>query len=339
MYNTFHQDVIPCRWSQNTGSGTGSYVMLSGAQAMSLMSWNAGQPCQLPAVQDGGLTAHQRAHTCCQCPRCAVGVPDVLSVSQMCHASPAVYKAAAAQPRPQQRSYTQRCGAMLIPVVGLWPQAVTSRGSRCTSGGSQFPPSPCRLPARPARSRRPWPRCWNGRAARPRSALLARGARASGRARVSTRETCDIPPKHGAAAGTALSRYQQLEGRCHTWWHCLEKWACLDLEVIFTWPHDWGQGTREKYHVHGKRKWRFTGTNSAGLLCQAVRQLGNRQGPFQNILLHITACRESVNWKAPLTSVMNCTLSQIQNEEIISCFPAGTEKPRNICDLWVEYPL
>lgn len=234
MYNTFHQDIIPCWWSQNTASGTGSYVMLSGAQAMSLMSWNAGQPCQLPAVQDGGLTAHQRAHTCCQCPRCAVGVPDVLSVSQMCHASPAVYKAAAAQPRPQQRSYTQRCGAMLIPVVGLWPQAVTSRGSQC-------PPSPCRLPARPARSRRPWPRCWNGRAARPRSALLARGARASGRARVSTRETCDIPPKHGAAAGTALSRYQQLEGRCHTWWHCLEKWACLDLEVIFTWPHDWGK--------------------------------------------------------------------------------------------------
>lgn len=70
-----------------------------------------------------------------------------------------------------------------------------------------------------------------------------------------------------------------------------------------------------------------------GSSAQAVRQLGNRQGPFQNILLCITACRESVNWKAPLTGVMNCTLSQTQNEEIINCFPAGTEKPRNLCDL------
>lgn len=226
----------------------------------------------------------------------------------------------------------------------IWGSRGTSGGSRCTSGVS-VPAEALPAPARPARSRsrRPWPRCWNRRSA----ALRARAARASGRASVPSRQTRDIPPKGGATAATALPRCQQtlgLAGRCHTWWHRVQKWARFELEVIFTWRHDSGWGSKEKYHVHGatslmtitldryKQCWaplpRLWGSWVKG------RVISDYPAPY--ISLHV---EEVSTGKLPFASVMNCSLSQIQNKEVINCLPAGTEKPRNPCGLWEEHLL
>lgn len=60
-----------------------------------------------------------------------------------------------------------------------------------------------------------------------------------------------------------------------------------------------------------------------------MRQLGYRQGNFKvsySISLHV---EEMSTGKLPFASVMNCSLSQIQNKEVTNCLPAGREKPRN----------
>lgn len=135
--------------------------MLSGAQAMSLMSWNAGQACQLPAVQDGGLTAHQRAHTCCQCPRCAVGVPDVPREPSCVESSSRTTEATAAQLHSEVWSDADsRCGAVAAG-CHIWGGLSAHRAP----AGSRHDPPAAAGPGQGAERAAPLgpaARCWHG---------------------------------------------------------------------------------------------------------------------------------------------------------------------------------
>lgn len=258
--------------------------------------------------------------------------------------------------RKQQPHSRGRSGAVTprgvercrFPLRGCGPRLAHLRGSQCTSGRASVPTQP--LPA-PGTSR-----------PEPRPPALAKvlklprrsaPQRAAGTGCESIRESkgphqrdpqyptqtccdsCDSPVPLPAAtrARRALSHVMALVRKMSLLWsrgnlHLTTQLGARKQEEI----------PRSRGYILGNRNTSQVQT-VLGSSPQAMRQLGDRQGNFRvscSMSLHV---EEVSTGKLPFASVMNCSLSQIQNKEVINCLPAGTEKPRNPCDLWEEHPL
>lgn len=244
---------------------------------------------------------------CCHCPSCV-------------ESSSRTAEAAAALLHPEVWSGAgSRCGA-----VTSGGSLCTSRGSQCTSGGLGAPQAAA-VSRNPARSRRLWPRCWNGRAASTgvESSRASKGLQQR-HPRYPTQTWCDCwdSPVPLPAATRARRTLALISGNLYL----TTRLGAMKRREI---PRS------RVSNIPGNHKWCFTGTKTTSV--QAVRQLGNRQGNFKisySISLHV---EEMSTGKLPFASVMNGSLSQIQNKEVTNCLPAGREKPKNPRDFWEEH--